>query len=202
MITRDSDTGRVLEDREVSEIMGREKRLEFRNGPRNIVTTFTYNSLGDSQPHKWGCSHCNHVGLLKVPGACQARESIGALRPTQRQGRLVMHHQQGGRAYAWDDVSGTELDAELTLKARMEEMEQVKKHGVYEKVREDVCWSVTGKGPVGTRLMDISKGGERNPEYRSRLVAQHIKYNSKEKNIFAAAPPLEARKPFILDGSN
>ena len=33
----------------------------------------------------------------------------------------------GGKAYAWD-VSGSELDALLTLEAREEEMEQLRKH--------------------------------------------------------------------------
>ena len=37
------------------------------------------------------------------------------------------------QAYVWDDVSGSELDPKLTLHAREEEMEQFRKHGVYEK---------------------------------------------------------------------
>ena len=73
-------------------------------------------------------------------------------------------------------------------------MEQFKKHEVYEKVREDVCWAVTGKAPIGSRWIDINKGGDANPGYRSRLVAQQIKYHSKEENRFAATPPLEAQK--------
>ena len=86
------------------------------------------------------------------------------------------------RDSAWDDVSGNELDPELTLKARKEEMDQFMKHEVYEKVKEEGCWNVTGKAPIGTRWIDINKGDEANPEYRSRLVAQQVKYNSKEKN--------------------
>ena len=35
-------------------------------------------------------------------------------------------------------MSGTGLDAGLTFKARMEEMEQFKKHGVYEKVKRSM----------------------------------------------------------------
>ena len=57
-----------------------------------------------------------------------------------------------------------------------------------------MCWAVTGKGPIGTRWIDINKGDEVNPEHRSRLVAQQVKYISGEKNIFAATPPLEAQK--------
>eukprot|EP00959_Pyramimonas_sp_CCMP1952_P002705 55860-Pyramimonas_sp.AAC.1 len=42
--------------------------------------------------------------------------------------------------------------------------EQVKKHGVHEKVEEEVCWEVTGKGPIGTTWIDIHKGHYANPE--------------------------------------
>ena len=49
----------------------------------------------------------------------------------------------------------------------------------------------TGKEPIGTRWVDINKGDEQNPEYRSRLVAQGI-HNSKRDDLFAATPPLEA----------
>ena len=71
-------------------------------------------------------------------------------------------------------------------------MEQFKQRKVYEEVREDVCWAVTGKAPTGNIWIGINKGDESNPYYRSRLVAPRIKYNSKEKHIFAATPPLEA----------
>ena len=87
-----------------------------------------------------------------------------------------------------------------TVKASQEEMDQFKQRKVYEKVREDVCWAVTGMAPIGSRRIDIDKGGEYNPDYRSRRVAQQIKYNSNQKNIFAATPPLEAQKLFIFDG--
>ena len=56
------------------------------------------------------------------------------------------------------------------------------------------CWNVTSKPPIGTIWIDTHKGGEVNPEYRSRFVAQQIKYISKEKNNFLAKPQPEARK--------
>ena len=34
----------------------------------------------------------------------------------------------------WDDMSGKRLEPELVRKARMEEMEEFRKHGVYVKV--------------------------------------------------------------------
>ena len=93
----------------------------------------------------------------------------------------VIHNGEDGKAYAWDDVTGNELDAKLTLKARREEMEQFHKHGVYEKVKEEVCWAVPGKAPIGSRWIDINKGDEGNTYHRSRLVAQQIKHHSKDK---------------------
>lgn len=53
---------------------------------------------------------------------------------------------------------------------------------------------VTGKKPIGTRWVDINKGDAVNPEYR--LVAKEIKINKRE-DLFAATPPLEAKKHYF-----
>ena len=47
--------------------------------------------------------------------------------------------------------------------------------------------------PIGCRWVDINKGDEDNPEYRSRLVAKEIK-KDRNQDLFAATPPLEAKK--------
>ena len=83
------------------------------------------------------------------------------------------------------------------MKALEEEMDQFRKRNVYENVKEEFCWAVTGQGAIRIRWTDINKGDETNPDYRSRLVAQQIKYNSREKNIIAAMPPLEAATPQV-----
>ena len=41
--------------------------------------------------------------------------------------------------------------------------------------------------------MDVNKGDDERPDYRSRLVAQEIN-NHKREDLFAATPPLEAKK--------
>jgi hypothetical protein len=81
----------------------------------------------------------------------------------------------------------------LVKKARIEEMKEVSKHNVYTKVPIEECWTNTGKDPIGTRWVGISKGDADNPEYRSRLVAQEIKRDNGE-DLFVATPPLEAKK--------
>ena len=73
-------------------------------------------------------------------------------------------------------------------------MAPFRKHEVYVAVRAEVCWAVTGKGPIGATWIGISKGDESDPVYRSRSVAQKMKNTSEENNIFAATPRLEAQK--------
>ena len=93
----------------------------------------------------------------------------------------------------WDDLSGKELNPKLIRKAREEEMREFKKHNVYEKVPREECWANTGKGPSGTRWVDVNKGDDVNPEYRSRLVAQEIKRDTRG-DLFASTPLPEAKK--------
>ena len=96
----------------------------------------------------------------------------------------------------WDDLSGKRLDPKLVKEARKEEMVEFGKHGVYVKVPVSRCWEETGKAPIGVRWVDINKGDENEPDYRSRLVAQEIKWDKRE-DLFAATPPLEAKKMLL-----
>ena len=80
--------------------------------------------------------------------------------------------------------------------ARREEMEQVKRHGVYIKASVKECLGRTGKAPIGVKWVDVNKVDESHPEYRSRLVAKEIK-TEKREDLFAATPPLEAIKMLI-----
>ena len=49
---------------------------------------------------------------------------------------------------------------------------------------------------VQVKWLDINKGDDVNHEYRSRLVAKEIKMD-KRLDLFAATPPLEAKKLFF-----
>ena len=62
--------------------------------------------------------------------------------------------------------------------------------GVYIKVSLQECFRETGKAPVGTRWVDVSKGGAKNPKVRSRRVAQEMAV-TKQPELFAATPPIE-----------
>ena len=64
---------------------------------------------------------------------------------------------------------------------------------MYVKVPLEECWKQTGQVPIGTRWVDVNKGDDDHPDYRSRLVAQEINSHKRE-DLFAATPPLEAKK--------
>jgi len=95
-----------------------------------------------------------------------------------------------------DNMTGKPLEAHMVRTARQEEMDEVNKHQVYDKVPIEECWAKTGKAPIGTRWVDINKGDDVNPEYRSRLVAKEIN-TGKRDDLFAATPPLEAKKALL-----
>jgi len=105
------------------------------------------------------------------------------------------HEENEAKKY-WDDLSDKELNPKLINKARAEEMREFAKQNVYEKVPIEECWANTGKDPIGTRWVDVSKSDDVDPEYRSRLVAQEIKRDKRE-DLFAATPPLEAKNKLM-----
>ena len=101
----------------------------------------------------------------------------------------VQEEPEDWRKY-WDDMSGQELDAGMTRAARAEEICEIHKMGVYEKVTIEECLRETGRMPIGTRWVDTNKGDLNSPKIRSRLVAQEIARH-KQPELFAATPPLE-----------
>ena len=68
--------------------------------------------------------------------------------------------------------------------------------GVYCKVSVDECWSKTGKAPIAVRWIDINKGDEQHPNYRSRLVAKEFKTDINPE-LYAATPPSECLRMLI-----
>ena len=96
----------------------------------------------------------------------------------------------------YDDVSGKPLPKDLTVKARSKEMTEVYAHKVYDKVPIKECYDKTGQEPVGTKWLEINKGDEDNYNIRARLVAQEFT-RGKLEAIFAATPPLEAKKALL-----
>ena len=91
---------------------------------------------------------------------------------------------------AFDDTSGSQLVPSMVAAARREEIEYFRQMGVYRKVHRDECWQATGKGPIQVRWVDINKGDETRPNYRSRLVAKEFKTDVRP-DLYAPTPPGE-----------
>eukprot|EP00973_Karenia_brevis_P057873 8055477-Karenia_brevis.AAC.1 len=67
---------------------------------------------------------------------------------------------------------------------------------IWKEASVDECWTQTGKGPIRLQWVDVNKGDERNPRYRSRIVVTEFKKNGKrvlpDYMVFSSMPPLEA----------
>lgn len=70
--------------------------------------------------------------------------------------------------WATDDVTGKVLNREAVDKARREEIQFMKRIGVYKEVPIKECVKETGKGPMSTRWADTDKGKGLEELIRSR----------------------------------
>ena len=96
----------------------------------------------------------------------------------------------------WDDLAGRELRKDLVEAARAEEISVLKKMEVWSKARREECFQATGRAPINLRWVDINKGDELYPKYRSLIVAKEIKIDNRPE-LFAATSPLEFIKNLI-----
>ena len=98
----------------------------------------------------------------------------------------------------WDDVSGKPLRPELVREARMEEISTVKQMGVWEVIPRPKNERV-----ISTRWVDVNKRDEKQPKYRSRLMARELKkrypggvsgdaHSPSWEDFYASMPPISA----------
>ena len=72
-------------------------------------------------------------------------------------------------ALAWDDLTGMRLKADQVIEARDKEMKYVRDMKVWTKIPRRMA-QARGWKIIKTRWIDINKGDDENPVYRSRLV--------------------------------
>ena len=102
---------------------------------------------------------------------------------------------------AWDDVSGMKLDIEQVKKARYDEITWVRQKGVYRKIPRAEALE-RGLKVIRVRWIDINKGDDDRPVYRSRLVAMEFKNTDKSmEDLFAGTPPLEALRMLVSEAA-
>jgi len=91
---------------------------------------------------------------------------------------------------AWDDISSAPLDPEKVIAARKLEISYAENEPVWEKIPRRLAkergWKI-----VRSRWIDINKGDDLHPNYRSRMVGKEFN-DSVLDGLFAATPPLEA----------
>ena len=74
-------------------------------------------------------------------------------------------------ALAWDDLTNMRLDAGKVIEARQKEIQYVKDMGVWTNIPRRTA-QARGWKVIKTRWIDINKGDDANPIYRSRLVGK------------------------------
>jgi len=97
-----------------------------------------------------------------------------------------------------DDISGQVLVDILVQAARKTELDYFASKGVWIKRPRSEARDMTGKGPISVRWVDVNKGDDIHPKYRSRLVARQLKAHDKSgESYFSPAPPLEALRTVV-----
>ncbi len=97
-----------------------------------------------------------------------------------------------------DDLTGQVLRDDLVKAARAVELAYFHSKKVWTKVPKSRARASSGRAPISVRWVDVNKGDDIHPNYRSRLVARQLKAtDTSGKSYFAPAPPLEALRTVI-----
>ncbi len=97
-----------------------------------------------------------------------------------------------------DDITGQPLRDDLVAEARAKELRYFCEKGVWVKRPKNEARARTGKGAISVRWVDVNKGDDMTPKYRSRLVARQMKAHDRSgTSYFAPTPPLEALRSVL-----
>ena len=101
-----------------------------------------------------------------------------------------------GKKVFKDAITGQVLDPILVAEARKKELEYFAAKQVWHKRPRAEAYSRMGKPPISVKWVDVNKGDDIHPNYRSRLVAREIRRPG-EDSIFAPTPPLESLRTVL-----
>ncbi len=97
-----------------------------------------------------------------------------------------------------DDLTGQVLKDALVKEARAKELAFFYSKRVWLKTPKSHARAKSGRPPISVRWVDVNKGDDMHPNYRSRLVARQIKaLDQSGQSFFAPAPPLEALRTVL-----
>ena len=95
-----------------------------------------------------------------------------------------------------DAITGQPMIPELVQAARAKELEYFASKGVWHYRPRSEALERMGKPPITVKWVDVNKGDDIEPNYRSRRVAREIRRPG-EESIFAPTPPLESLRTVI-----
>ena len=95
-----------------------------------------------------------------------------------------------------DAMSGQVLDRGLVAIARQKELKYFLAREVWLKRPRNEAYQVMGKRHISVKWVDVNKGDDLNPNYRSRPVARNIRLPGEEA-VFAPTPPLDALRTVL-----
>ena len=101
---------------------------------------------------------------------------------------------------AWDDLTGEALDPREVLKARLKELEYIRKKGGWRKISRREA-KARGIKIIKTRWIDINTGDSIDVNHRSRLVGKEFN-DGRDDSLFAATPPLEALRVLVSSAAS
>ena len=81
----------------------------------------------------------------------------------------VRHRQ--GPATSRDAITGQSPDRKLGREARQKELQYFESKGVWHERPRSEAYKFTGKPIISVKWVDVNKGDDESPNYRSRLVA-------------------------------
>ncbi len=95
----------------------------------------------------------------------------------EAEAEIAVNQEEEFEASEWaiDDVHGVLLDPKAVHEAREEELEFMRRIGVFEDSSREECWRRIGKDPITTKWIDTDKGVDGEVLVRSRLVARDFK---------------------------
>ena len=106
------------------------------------------------------------------------------------------------RYWATDDLTGMRLEGGKVAEARATEVKYIREKQVWKKIKRSEAlrrgWKI-----IKTRWLDINKGDDEDPIYRSRLVGKEFSAKkSGMDGIFVGTPPSEALRYLIHDAAS
>ena len=130
-----------------------------------------------------------HIEVIAKMGLNSLRQVLPDIEEFHEKGEAEQARRLSDQI-AWDDLTGMELDGGKVIEARAKEIAYARDKEVWKRVTRQEAnrkgWKI-----IGTRWIDINKGDDERPVYRSRLVGKE--YNTGDMDgIFAGTPPVEA----------